>query len=115
MLEGMKEELHDLEVNWLINDYGLLQRTEEEKQRNKRGNVLMFSVAEGECLRFVCEQRMRIGEDGAEIIEKERRNRGMRREVVAVRNKEEERIVIGLQTGNQRVTREGNRGTRTEV
>ena len=42
MLEGMKEELHDLEVNWLINDYGLLQRTEEEKQRNKRGNVLMF-------------------------------------------------------------------------
>ena len=59
MLDEMKEELHDLEVNWLINDYGLLQRTEEEKQR-KGGNVLMVLWAEGECLRFVCEQRMRI-------------------------------------------------------
>ena len=37
MLDEMKEELHDLEVNWLINDYGLLQRTEEEKQREKGG------------------------------------------------------------------------------
>ena len=35
MLEEMEEELKDVEVDWLIDDYELLQRTKEEKQRKK--------------------------------------------------------------------------------
>ena len=31
MLEEMKEELIDLEVDWLIDDYELFQRTKEKK------------------------------------------------------------------------------------
>ena len=59
MLEEMEEKLNDLEVNWLINDYGLLQRTEEEKQR-KRGGRVDVSVGRGRMFEIVCEQRMRI-------------------------------------------------------
>jgi hypothetical protein len=31
MLEEMEEELNDLEVDWLIDDYELFQRTKEKK------------------------------------------------------------------------------------
>jgi hypothetical protein len=36
MLEEMEEELNDLEVDWLIDDYGLFAGTKEEKRENLR-------------------------------------------------------------------------------
>jgi hypothetical protein len=44
-MEDMKEELIDLEVDGLIDDYELLQRTKEEKQR--KGGTVAVSVSIG--------------------------------------------------------------------